>query len=331
MAVQLAQIAEEAGVSVPTVSKVLNSRPDVASATRKRVAEVLTRHGYTVRSRPRVTTGFLDVRIVDLDRAWSEAVVRGAAEASKRHDKDLVLTVDPDPENCDDWVHHALERGSDGLLSVVGVPSEEARQLLAEAGIPLVIVDPLRRVPEGTYSVAATNFQGAFDAAQHLISLGHRRIATITGPLDQANGIARLAGFQAAMLQSGVPVDDELVIRTHYGVDQGYAAARQLLALTERPTAIFAASDDSALGSIRALREHGLRIPDDISVVGFDDIPHSQWTDPPLTTIRQPLAQMGSAAVDALIRSRAGQRLAAHTELSTTLVVRSSSTAPAVG
>ena len=332
MAVQLAQIATEAGVSIPTVSKVLNSRPDVSRATRDRVAAVLERHGYEIRMRPRMATGFLDMRVVNLDQAWSEAVVRGAAEAAKAHGKDLVLAVEPDPEDCDEWVMHALERGSDGLLSVVAVPSPEARQQLAEAGIPLVVVDPLHRMPEGTFSIAATNFQGAFDAAQHLIELGHRRIATITGPLDQDNGIARLAGFQAALQQAGVPVDDGLIIRTQYGIDQGYDATRILLTRESRPTAIFAASDDSALGAIRALREADLRIPDDMSVIGFDDLPHSSWIDPPLTTIRQPLAQMGSAAVDVIVRVRAGRHPhpAARTELSTTLVVRSS-TAPLRG
>lgn len=326
MAVHLDLIASEAGVSVPTVSKVLNSRPDVALATRERVTAVLERHGYAIR--PRATTGFLDVRVVSLDGAWSEAVVRGAVEAARAHGKDVVLAVEPSPDDCDDWVRHALARGTDGLLSVVAVPSDDARRALAEAGVPLVVVDPLHRAPEGTLSIAATNFQGAFDAAQHLLALGHRRIATITGSLDQDNAIARLAGFQAAMLQAGLRVDDDLVIRAHYGMDQGLAATNTLLALAQPPTAIFAASDDTAIGAIHALHEHGLRIPDDISVIGFDDLPPAGWTDPPLTTIRQPLAQMGAAAVDALVQLRLGRTPAARTELSTTLVVRSSTASP---
>lgn len=327
MAVHLDLIAAEAGVSVPTVSKVLNSRPDVSARTRERVTAALQRHGYEIRTRAREATGFLHVRVVDLDGAWSEAVVRGAVEAARMQGKDVVLTVDPVPDDCDEWVRHALARGTDGLLSVVAVPSDDARRALAEAGVPLVVVDPLHQVPDGTLSVAATNFKGAFDAAQHLLSLGHRRIATITGPIDQDNAIARLAGFQAAMLQAGVPVDDDLVIRAHYGVDQGYEATRVLLTRSAPPTAIFGASDDTAFGAIHALREHGLRVPDDVSVIGFDDLPPAGWADPPLTTIRQPLAQMGSAAVDALVRLRTGRTPAAHTELSTTLIVRSS-TAP---
>ncbi|SIO00798.1 LacI family DNA-binding transcriptional regulator [Agromyces cerinus] len=324
MATQLAQIAAEAGVSVPTVSKVLNARADVSPTTRERVTAVLEQHGLAIRPRPRATTGLLDARIVNLDGAWAETVVRGAAAAARRHDKDLVLTVDPDPDDCDGWVRRALARGTDGLVSFVAVPSEDARRGLADSGVPLVVVDPLHRVPDGTMSISATNFQGAFDATNHLLALGHRRIATVTGPFDQDNAIARFAGFQAAMLQSGQPVDPGLVDRSGYGIPHGYDAMRALLDEADPPTAIFAASDDSALGAIRAIRERGLHVPDDISVIGFDDLPFSQWTDPPLTTIRQPLAEMGDAAVELLIRIRAGLAPTAHTELSTRLIVRSS-------
>ena len=327
MAAQLAQIAAEAGVSIPTVSKVLNARPDVSATTREKVTAVLREHGLEIRSRARAVTGLLDARIVNLDGAWAETVVRGAATAARRHDKDLVLTVDPDPDDCDGWVRRALSRGTDGLVSFVSVPSEDVRAELADSGVPLVVVDPLHRVPEGTVSISATNFQGAFDATAHLLGLGHSRIATVSGALDQDNAIARFAGFQAAMLRHGQPVDAALVHRSGYGITNGYDATRALLEEADPPTAIFAASDDSALGAIRAIRDQGLHVPDDISVIGFDDLPYSQWTDPPLTTIRQPLLEMGDAAVDLLIRIRAGVTVTAHTELSTRLIVRSSTAA----
>jgi len=327
MTIPLAVVAAAAGVSVPTVSKVLNSRPDVSEATRGRVTEVLQQHGYAVRRPTPRVTGLLDVWIVNLEGAWAETVVRGAAAAARRHGKDLVLTVGPDPDDCDRWVRHALGRGTDGLLSVVAVPSAKVRAALAAAGVPLVAVDPLRRPPEGTLSIASTNFQGAFDATHHLLGLGHTRVATITGSLDQDNAIARLAGYRAAMLQAGVSVDDDLVIRSRYGINEGYAAAQALLALDDRPTAVFASSDDTALGAIRAVRDAGLHVPDDLSVIGFDDVPYGRWTDPPLTTIRQPLAQMGEAAVDMLMRTREDPAAVPRTELATSLVVRSS-TAP---
>lgn len=327
MATPLAVVAAEAGVSIPTVSKVLNSRPDVATETRRRVAEVLERHGHTVRRRARRATGLLDMRIVNLDGAWAETVVRGASVAAGRHGKDLVLTVDPDPDDCDGWVRRALARGTDGILSVVAAPSALAREAIAQAGIPCVVVDPLHRPPEVVRSIGATNFQGGFDATEHLLSLGHRRIATITGSLDQDNAIARLAGYRAALLRAGVDVEQDLVIHAQYGVDQGYNGMQRLLSIPEPPTAIFAASDDTALGAIRAIRDAGLHVPDDLSVVGFDDLPHTRWTDPPLTTISQPLIEMGDGAVELLMRSPERPGRNERIELSTRLVVRGSTAA----
>lgn len=327
----LAVVAAEAGVSVPTVSKVLNSRPDVAEATRARVAEVLARHGYAVRPSGSRRTGFVDLRMLDLDATWAEAVVRGAARAASRLGADLVVTVDPDADSCGSWVRHVLQRGTDGLVSVVGVPDAGARSDLARAGVPLVVVDPRTRAePDaGVLVVGATNFRGGLDATAHLVALGHRRIATITGPQDQDNAVARLAGYRTALIQAGVPVDDELIRTGDYGVDGGFRAASLLLRLEDPPTAVFASSDDTALGVLRAAREQGVRVPRDLSVVGFDDLPVAPWLDPPLTTVRQPLAEMGDAAVTLVHRARERSRGPAHLELATRLVVRGSTAPPA--
>lgn len=325
----LAVVAAEAGVSVPTVSKVLNSRPDVAEATRARVTEVLARHGYAVRPSGSRRTGFVDLRMLDLDATWAEAVVRGAARAASRLGADLVVTVDPDAESCGSWVRHALARGTDGLVSVVGVPDAAARADLDRAGVPLVVVDPRTRVDGGVLAVGATNFRGGLDATAHLVSLGHRRIATITGPQEQDNAVARLAGYRTALIQAGLPVDDELIRTGDYGVDGGFRAAGLLLRLDDPPTAVFASSDDTALGVLRAAREHGVRVPRDLSVVGFDDLPVAPWLDPPLTTVRQPLAELGDAAVTLVHRAREGARGPAHLELATRLVVRESTAPPA--
>ncbi|MFT4234993.1 MAG: LacI family DNA-binding transcriptional regulator [Microbacterium sp.] len=324
MPVPLAIVAAEAGVSVATVSKVLNSRSDISEATRARVSAVLAAHGHEVRPRRPRETGLFDVRIVNLEGAWAEAVVLGAAAAAKRHGKDLVLTVDPDADDCDGWVRHALSRGTDGLLSIVAVPTASGREALAREGVPFVAVDPLHATPPGTLVIASTNYQGAFDATRHLLELGHRRIATITGPVEQDNALARLAGYQAALLQAGLPDDADLIIRARYGITDGYESTKKLLQLDERPTAIFAASDDTAIGAIRAIREAGLHVPDDLSVIGFDDVPYARWTDPPLSTIRQPLKRMGNAAVEMLARARDGRVDVGRTELATTLVARTS-------
>lgn len=325
----LAVVAQEAGVSVPTVSKVLNSRQDVAAATRSRVTEALARHGYQVRPAGSRRTGFVDLRVVDLDSTWAEAVVRGAALAAARNGSDLVVTVDSGVRSCGTWVRHALGRGTDGLVSVVGVPDEDARADLVRAGVPLVVVDPRTRCDQGLLVVGATNFCGGLDATAHLVALGHRRVAVITGPQDQDNSVARLAGYRTALIQAGLTVDDDLVRRGDYSVDGGFRAANVLLRLDDPPTAVFASSDDTALGVLRAARESGVRVPEDLSVVGFDDLPIAAWLDPALTTVRQPLAEMGDTAVSLVHRVRAGDRgMPAHLELATDLVVRSSTAPP---
>lgn len=326
--VPLAAVAAEAGVSVPTVSKVLNARPDVSAATRERVAEVLRRHGYEIRPPTAKRTGLVDVRIVDFEGPWSEAVVRGAVAEARRLGLDVVLSVELDPDDCGAWVRHALARGTDGLVSVVAVPDAEARATLAAAGVPLVVVDPRRRPPEDVLSVGAANFQGALEATTHLLELGHRRIATITGVPEQDNAIARLAGYRAAMIQAGVPVDEDLVCLSTYGVPAGYEGTQRLLARDDPPTAIFASSDDTALGALRALREAGLSVPGDVSLVGFDDLPVAPWTDPPLTTVRQPLVEMGASAVGLVHRARTAHGHTLRTELATRLVVRESTAPP---
>jgi LacI family transcriptional regulator len=328
----LAVVAAAVGVSVPTVSKVLNSRRDVAEATRARVTEALARHGYAVRPSGSKRTGFVDLRVLDLDSTWAEAVVRGAARAAARRGSDLVVTVDDDAESCGAWVRHALDRGTDGLVSVVSVPDAAARADLARACLPLVVVDPRIRCDPDVLVVGATNFRGGLDATGHLVQLGHRRIATITGPQQQDNAVARLAGYRTALIQAGIPVDDELVRDGDYSVDGGFHAARLLLALDDPPTAVFAASDDTAIGVLRAARERGLRVPEDLAVVGFDDLPVAAWLDPALTTVRQPLAEMGDTAVTLVHRAREGTNrpapAGAHVELATTLVPRASTAAP---
>lgn len=325
----LAVVAAEAGVSVPTVSKVLNSRRDVSAATRARVGDVLKRHGYEIRSRRR-STHLIDVRVTEFDGIWFEAVVSGVAKAARSLDLEVVLAVDPDPEDCSKWARRALDRGTNGLISVVTVPSPDICLAAAQSGVPLVVVDPRQRPPEGMLSVGVSNFQGALDATAHLVELGHRRIATITGTLEQDNALARLAGFRTALIRAGIVVDDDLVRTGNYGISAGYEATQHLIGLDDPPTAIFAGSDDTALGALHALRAAGLRVPDDVSLVGFDDLPVTPWLDPPLTTVRQPLSEMGGSAVEMIHRriSQAGNPV--QIELATRLVVRAS-TGPVSG
>lgn len=174
--------------------------------------------------------------------------------------------------------------------------------------MPLVVVDPRVRTDGDLRVVAATNARGGLGATAHLVGLGHRRVATITGPQEQDDAVDRLAGYRTALIRAGLPVDEELVRGGAFGVDAGFRAAQVLPGLDDPPTAVFAASDDTAIGVLRAARERGVRVPADLSVVGFDDLPVAAWLDPALTTVRQPLAEMGDTAVALVQRARAGVR-----------------------
>jgi LacI family transcriptional regulator len=197
------------------------------------------------------------------------------------------------------------------------------------AGIPLVVIDPANTPPPDIPSVGATNWAGGFAATEHLLSLGHRRIGAITGPAHMLCSLARLDGYRSALERAGVAASQDLVRYGDFQHEGGFARARELLGLAERPTAIFAGSDQQAFGVYEAARQRGLRIPDDLSVVGFDELPVSRWASPPLTTVRQPLAEMGGAAAQMLGELIDGGPLRTNrVELSTELHVRESTSAP---
>jgi DNA-binding LacI/PurR family transcriptional regulator len=207
--------------------------------------------------------------------------------------------------------------------------SEAEREQLTAKGIPFVVFDPIMELPDDVPFVGATNWSGGRAAARHLAELGHRRIAMISGPEDQLCCCARLDGYRSALQAAGLPIDPEIIVHAGLTREDGCAAARSLLALPERPTAIFAANDLQALGVYQAAREAGLRIPDDLSVVGFDDLPVAAWVDPPLTTVHQPLTEMAVAATElALTLGRGEQAPQLGLEIATTLTVRASTAPP---
>ncbi|HZC25858.1 MAG TPA: substrate-binding domain-containing protein [Actinopolymorphaceae bacterium] len=326
--VTLAAIAAEAGVSVPTVSKVLHGRRDVAAPTRERVEELLSLHGY-LRSRARRPTGLVDLVIDNLETPWSEEILRGAVETAESADFSVAVSVLHYDQPWTPWIDRVLRRGSDGIVAVVKQLGRRDLQRLRGAAIPHVAMDPCRDYGSETLSVGVTNRQGGMDATQHLLDLGHRRVAAIAGPDSLDSARARVDGFTAAMHKAGCPVDPGLVVGGMFTREDGYAAAGKLLDLTSRPTAIVAANDEQAIGISQAAHERGLRIPTDLSLVGFDDIPIARWLDPPLTTVRQPLAAMAATAMRMLVRSIAvGTVEPRRVELRTELVVRSSTAAP---
>ncbi len=329
----MAEIAAEAGVSVPTVSKVLNGRHDVAPATRERVEDLLRRRSYLPRrSTPPRAVGLIDVVFVDLGSPWAMQILAGVEEVAHRAGTGVVVSAvhgrsRPAPDRR--WLENLAARRSDGVLLVLSELSAEQRAQLAEHGIPVVVVDPAGQPDPSVPSVGATNWTGALTATEHLIGLGHRRIAVIGGPGDVLCSRARVDGYRAAMHSAGLGVPAGYERTGDFTSPTGYRETLALLDLPEPPTAVFACADEMARGAYEALYERGLRVPDDMSVVGFDDLEQARWSIPPLTTVRQPLTEMAGLATRMLLSLVAGETLdSTRLELATPLVVRASTAPP---
>ncbi|MER8011291.1 substrate-binding domain-containing protein [Streptomyces sp. NPDC094149] len=327
----LAVVAREAGVSVPTASKVVNGREDVAPETRRRVTEALDRLGYVRRPRfdAAKVPGLVDLVVHSLDSSWSGAILQGVEGAA--HDAGLEVVVSAGltrtrgarPERG--WLDKLIARGSSGVLFNLSELTPSQYAWLDQHRIPYVLIDPVLEPPPGVVSVGAANWQGGVTATEHLLALGHERIAVIAGHQRKMCSSARVAGYRSALASAGIRHRPEYV--RHAGFDESVAHRRMLdlLDLREPPTAVFVCSDRMALGVYEALTERGLRVPEDVSVVGFDDLPESRWASPALTTVRQPLAEMAATALHLLVRMMEGDRPeGTRTELSTRLVQRAS-------
>jgi LacI family transcriptional regulator len=327
----IAEIAREAGVSTPTVSKVINGRADVAPETRRRVEAIIRRHGYQKPVRPSRRAPLLELLFHELESEWALEIVRGVERVAGRNQLGVVLTeLQGRRRPGQGWIEGALARRPMGVIAVFSDLDQVMRDQLRARGIPFVVVDPAGEPQHDTPSVGATNWNGGLAATRHLLGLGHRRIAVIGGPAGVLCSRARVDGFRAAMDEAGAAVDPSLVSHGAFSVDEGVATARRLLARRDRPTAIITGNDLQALGVYQAAREARLHIPEDLSVVGFDDLPIARWVSPPLTTIRQPLVELAEAAAElALGLARGEEPAQTRLELTTELVVRESTAPPA--
>jgi len=327
-AATLADIARAAGVSAPTVSKVLNGRADVAPATRERVEELLRRYGY--RRRGVQAAPLLDLVFHELESAWAMEVIRGAEQVA--HDEGLSLVLSQSAGRHtpgQSWLDGVLARRPTGVLLVLSKLDPAQREQLATRDIPFAVIDPAGDLEADVPAVGATNWQGGLAATRHLIELGHRRIGVVAGPESMLCSRARVDGYRAGLETAGLPFDPALVRAGDFHHEAGYGCGLELLRLPDRPTAVFAGNDLQALGLYEAARELGLRIPDDLSVIGFDDLPAARWVGPPLTTVRQPLGEMAAAAARIVLDLARGRRPAAtRIELATELIVRASTAAP---
>lgn len=334
----LQDVATSVGVSKATVSKALNGRDDISPHTRERVLAAVAALEYRPTTLPAPVTARRALAVVfDLPASpYILGVLQGALEEATELRVDLLTRLAPERTSrshravAREWV--ADQRAS-GVVGIIGLTISEPNGLIdaaSDASLPFIIVDPVDTRHHRMVSVASSNWSGARTAAEHLIGLGHRRIAWIGGPELSDAARDRRLGYQAALDSAGIVLDPDLVLSGDFAVPTGADGARTLLTLERPPTAIMAANDEIAVGVLASAHALNIRVPEELSVIGFDDTPQAAWTTPPLTTVYQHLEGMGAMAVRTALAMADGRPpTARHVELATSLTVRSSTaTAP---
>lgn len=330
--VTMREVAAEAGVSVATVSKVLNGRYGVSDATTAHVSDVISRMGYesslVARSLRNRRTNVIGVLVADFE-PFSTEVLKGAADAIRGTGFELVAySAGGRVDEHVGWERRYLSRVMGTLVDGAMLVTPTVVDVSSDR--PIVAVDP-HTGRSALPTVTADNLQGARRAVRHLLELGHTRIGMLTGRSDLISAQLREQGFRDELATAGVSVDDALLRCGSYEPEVARAAVRELLTLPSPPTAIFAGNDLSALATLEVAAELGYDVPGQLSVVGFDNIPESALARPSLTTVHQPIRQMGHDALAMLVALIGGDEPdATHLTLDTTLVVRDSTSAPAV-
>ncbi|WP_460497777.1 LacI family DNA-binding transcriptional regulator [Glycomyces tarimensis] len=333
----LAAVAERAGVSKATASKVLNGRPGVSEETRRQVQQAIAELGYMPSTGPREPVARNSIHVVFdmIINMYSLYVLDGVLSAGTELGVDVVTSalgtggVVPEASLGVDKIKEIASRGHSGLIVVTTQLTGEEIALCESLGLPLVVIDPLNPLDDRVTSVGATNWAGGVQATRHLLKLGHRRIAFAGGPEHSVPGRERLHGYREALETAGLTPDPLLTSHGAFAPETGSKAAEFLLDMAEPPTAIFAGSDVIALGALRVAQHRGMAIPGDLSIVGFDDVYGVMWTEPALTTVRQPLRQMGRVAARTVLGLADGKRPDSHhVQLATSLVVRESTAPP---
>jgi LacI family transcriptional regulator len=281
-------------------------------------------------ARPHARTGVVAVLVPLIYDLYFSAILSGVAEGAYEHGLRVLLSPTQHDHAREASLLDRMHEVSDGALIVLPEESSTELELALTDGYPFVVVDPLMPVDARVPAVAAAHESGADQAMRHLLGLGHRRIAAITGPPGWMATEDRSRGYFASLTAAGIAPEPALVVASDFEFAPGAAAAAALLDLPEPPTAIFAFNDAIALGAMRAARDRGLRVPEDLSVVGFDDIKYASMVSPALTTVRQPLSDMGRTAISLVLRLLDRERFETlHIEMSTRLVVRESTAPPA--
>ena len=312
MPVTLREIARHLSLSESTVSRALNNDPRVREETRRRVLEAARvlkyRPNAVARSLATQKSRVIGLVISDIANPFFAAVVAGVEALARQHAYGLLLAnTGGDPEQEIRYIRTLAERRVEGILFMSGRLPFEVAEALRESSLPVVTVERDASA-YGFPSVRIDNQKESAAAVQYLINLGHRRIACITGTLSDAeSGYARLEGYRAALQAAGIPYDPALVVEGDFRMESGFRAMQLLLRVRPRPTAVFAASDAMAIGAIKAARAAGLSVPDDLAVVGFDNTILATVSTPALTTVAQPLFEIGETATRLLLRLAAGE------------------------
>ena len=331
--VTIIDVAAEALVSYATVSRVINNDVHVKQETRDRVLQTMRRLGYVANRQARSLAGgrtnSIGVLVPDLGTGYIGEIIRGIDAELGLSDLDLILyTTHRTASKEVNYVANLAKGMVDGLILVLPRSPADFIGTLTQRNFPFVLIDH-QGIGQDCPAVGATNWQGGFTATEYLIKLGHQRIGFITGWMDLGCALDRLDGYRSALRTNHIPEGPELIYEGTFFQPDGYTGASTLLDLPYPPTAIFASNDVMAMGVMDAVRNKGLRVPDDVSVIGFDDIPQASLIRPALTTVRQPLEKMGRVATQMLLELLSqSPKKTGRIELPTELIVRDSCQAP---
>jgi len=317
-----------------TVSRVLNNSGYVSADTRERVQAAISDLGYVPNSLARSlrskSTRTVALVLTDVTNPFFTTLVRGAEDVASRHDFNLILcNTDESEAKQTQYLTVLLQKRVDGVLLVPARSTSEPVMWLQSQGVPVVVID--RRVPSADVdAVRCDSEQGAYEMTRYLLGLGHRRIALLTGPAGVSTAQDRVSGYRRALSEIGLNGSDELIVYGEFAPASGYRMAQQVLDLPQRPTALFAANNFIATGAYRAVRDAGLEIPADLTMVAFDDLPAGLAVEPFMTVIEQPAYEMGSRAAELLFARLSGRAPAECQEviLPIRMIVRDSSDVP---
>lgn len=326
--VTIKEVAERANVSVATVSHVINKSRFVSEETRQRVFKAIRELGYRpnvlARNLRRKKTNTIGVVICDLENPFFLGMLRGIDFTLGQHGFDMLVTnTSYDDERERRTLEMLYSKQVDGVILVPGRGGSEEISFLVDMGIPVVVLDKRLSIETEVDVVEASNFQGSKEMVKHLIKIGHKRIGIITGPQDTSTGKQRLEGALEALVESGIPVEEELIVEGNFKKESGVEIIERFLSFLSPPTVVFACNFPMGIGAFEVLKQKGVRVPEEMGIAIFDDLPWFEYIDPPITAVRQPSFEMGKVGAELLIeRIRKRRKRVKEVVLKTKLAIR---------